>query len=62
MGSSSTMPTAAVLEAPTAYALPATSLTATVSLGSTAVSLAGLTVMAALEAPAGITTVGESAA
>ena len=60
--SSLTTFTVALLAAPTVYAVLALSLTTTVSWGSTAVSLVGRTVMAALDAPAGITTVRESAA
>jgi hypothetical protein len=62
IGSSSAIVTAALLGAPTVYAVPAVSVTTTVSLGSTAVLLVGFTVMTALDAPAGITTVRESAA
>ena len=58
----STTLTVALLEAPTVYPVPALSVTTTVSLGSTPVSSVGLTVMAALDAPAGITTVCASAA
>jgi hypothetical protein len=58
--SSLTIVTVAFLEAVTVYAGLAWSVATTVSLTSTAVSLVGLTVMSALGAPAGITTLRAS--